>query len=98
MTAESLPFFVEGYSPVPVRGDCGWAAACLCGPTGRGAATFVGAWVIQRLVAAVQVSNARCVLLALSRVGAGVAALSRVCFIMPHLPGSLAYVGYSDRR
>ena len=39
------------------------------------AATFVGAWV-QRLVAAVQVSNAQCVLSALSRVGAGVAALS----------------------
>ena len=39
------------------------------------AETFVGAWV-QRLVAAVQVSNAQCVLSALSRVGAGVAALS----------------------
>ena len=38
------------------------------------AATFVGAWVQRMMVAAVQVSNAQCVLSALSRVGVGVAA------------------------
>ena len=43
------------------------------------AETFVGAWV-QRLVAAVQVSNAQCVLSALSRVGAGVASSCIILF------------------
>ena len=41
------------------------------------AATFVGAWV-QRMVSAVQVKNAQCVIAARSRVGAVVAASSAV--------------------
>ena len=41
------------------------------------AATFVGAWV-QRMVSAVQVKNAQCVIAARSRVGAVVAASSDV--------------------
>ena len=49
------------------------------------AATFVGAWV-QRLVAAVQVSNAQCVLSALSRVGVGVAAAISSSLPVPCIP------------